>query len=244
MEERKDGGQKPWQEAGFKTEDDWLDFWASSLEKSIEETQNKLNKIVREHWESEPQLAEFIQRLYESKFSADVYHSIVQVVLVDPCAQHIVITNSSAKDTILDNVLVLNLRGHDNGKFYRRFKVRNFLLSYSVSGKKWYEVARETDVRIQEVLAIAKRIRRNILYPEIEEMEKRMTSLEEEIHILTKWKTEIVRNLVYWNKKLDNIALRLLKTRPIFKSKIIAGIREDVERLKTDVFNEASGSNN
>ncbi|MBU1091492.1 hypothetical protein KKA27_01350 [Patescibacteria group bacterium] len=160
-EERKYSGQKPWRDAGFKTEDKWLDFWVSVLEEAMKEVQLDLNKLRKETWKFEVQMDQFVQSLCEW---TDRDH--------DRC---------SIARVVCSGFFVFELRGYD-GKFYRYIhefpSVKNFLLSYSASGKKWYEVARETDIRIQEILVIAKRIQRNILYPEVEEMERRIESLE------------------------------------------------------------------
>jgi len=247
-EERKDCRQKPWCDAGFKTEDDWLDWWVSALERSMVETQNALQKMRHEKWESESQLAKFINHLctYRGNILASV-----RVVLVDP-------SNQFDKDTIFGNVFALCLIGCDN-KFYSRFQTKNFLLS-CFGNCKWYEITRKADRQIAEILVVAKRIRRNILYPEVEEMERKIMGLESRVmhlqellnssykhldelrdelaekqgrlDLLKKWKMTIMKDMLDWHKRTRSIA----QTRSIFKSKTIAIIREDAEELGSRIL--------
>ncbi len=110
MEEKKKYWQEPWWQAGFKTEDNWLNWWVSMLEKSISETQTALNQLKQERWESEPQLANFIQYLCEYTDSDNDHCAIARVIPM--C-----LVQNTEKD-FLTYFLSLELRGN-NGKFYK-----------------------------------------------------------------------------------------------------------------------------
>lgn len=107
-------------------------------------------------------------------------------------------------------------------------EVTNYLYLLLKKGLEWQNAVRKIVEGLDIILSFAREIHRNILYPEVEEMEKEIKRLaaqlaekEKEIEIL-RMKTRFVRTTV------ERAIIALDQTKRIFKSKTIERIRLDL----------------
>jgi len=131
--------------------------------------------------------------------------------------------------------------------------IKNFLIAH---GKNWFKVAKEIQEQIMVLSSEACKIRRNILYPEFTEMERKLESLsfisEEMVNEINSLKTQLAEkekeigelkektrhlgnDIFGWFAELKKISSILNKSKAFFKSKTIAEAREQTEKIANEI---------
>lgn len=146
----------------FGSEEENFNWWVQKLTREAHEIREGLNKLSG--FESEIQKAEFIKQL-NGKFYGKVSLGVVKV-------------KTKRTDDNFYPPVHLCFADWRTDQNYRIYEIKDFLLAQS---KDWGKAAEEMGEQLATVLPEASKIRRNILYPEVAEMEKEIRELKTEL---------------------------------------------------------------
>ncbi len=161
--EKKEHWQEPWCQVGFKTEDEWLNWWIQKLVREAENAEKELTKLCI--FESEISQAEFKRAFNLQYFGCPLVTA--SSFSVGIWTRYI---NGFPRDTSSIEISF----GSYIKPYYHISQLDRFLLE---QGKNWIQTVQELSVSLENIVEQAFKIRRDILYPEVAEMERKLDVL-------------------------------------------------------------------